>query len=214
MKPGILRSTLYVTLFSALAIILNLASQLIIAYYFGAKFQRDAYFVAISIPLFLITVINGSLGYIFIPQVVDKKEKESNEHVNQFIYSTFVFLFFFILILIVSLSLFNNEIVSLFFSNYNIAEKKAISTLLLILLPTILFNVISSFLSSLYQIEGIFLVPAIANILNITVNILIFILLNDKYGINGLAIAYLCGSVTFFFISTSNFIKIQLAIKE
>ncbi len=194
MNKGIARSTLHVTFFSIVTILLNLISQLIIANYFGAKFNRDAYLVAISIPLFVTTVINGSLGYIFIPQLIDIREKESQISVQQFLFSTFIFLTFLLSSILFIIFFFNKNIIHLLFPNYNYTEIEQISHLLIILLPSIIFNVFSTFLNSLYQVEGKFVIPALSNILSISINISLFLILYKKYDINGLAIAYLTGS--------------------
>ena len=87
-KKTIVKSTLLVTIFSFIGIFIGLILQLIIANYYGASIFRDLYFIAIAIPLFLTSVINGSFGLIFLPKIVDLIQNFDSEKANEFITSS------------------------------------------------------------------------------------------------------------------------------
>ncbi len=194
MNNSLARSTLYVTSFSIISILLNLILQLIVAFYFGAKFSRDAYLVAISIPLFVTTVINGSVGYIFIPSFVEFHETGNQKEIQQFLFSITIFLFSFLLSVTLLLYFFDEFLIKILFPSFDSNYRDLVLDLLIILLPTILLNVLSTFLSSLYQIKGNFLMPAMANALNILLGILFFLIFKFKLGIYALAYGYTLGS--------------------
>src|ERR1035438_6463755 len=62
-----LRSTILVTLLSLLGNVISLLNQLVLARYFGAGPDLDAYLVGISIPLTVCSLIAGVLGYQLVP---------------------------------------------------------------------------------------------------------------------------------------------------
>ncbi len=195
MNKSLARSTLYVTSFSIISILLNLILQLIVAFYFGAKFSRDAYLVAISIPLFVTTVINGSLGYIFIPSFVEFQETGNQKESQQFLFSITIFLVSFLLSITLLFYFFDELLIKILFPSFDSIYRSLVQNLLIILLPTILLNVLSAFLSSLYQIQGNFLMPAMANAFNILLGILFFLIFKFKLGIYALAYGYTFGSL-------------------
>ena len=86
------KPTLQITLFSIISILIGFGSQMIIAYYFGTKFERDAYFVAIIIPTYIVSIFIGSFGIIFLPKVVEISSRKDHDSLSEFISSTFMLL--------------------------------------------------------------------------------------------------------------------------
>jgi putative peptidoglycan lipid II flippase len=213
MKNSLARATFYVTTFSIISILLNLILQLIVANYFGANISRDAYLVAISIPLFVTTVINGSFGYVFIPYFVEIQESGDKNKIQQFLFSTILFLFSFLLFVSCFIYFFDVELMNILFPNLGPSYTVLIHDLFVILLPSIFLNVLSTFLSSLYQIQGNFLFPALANALNVLSSILFFLMFQFKFGIHGLAYGYLLGSVFSFLFQIPVLAKLKFTFK-
>jgi putative peptidoglycan lipid II flippase len=58
------------TLVNILAMMTNMGTQAVTAIYLGAGLERDALFVAMSIPLFLNTLLAGSIGVIVTPGIL------------------------------------------------------------------------------------------------------------------------------------------------
>jgi putative peptidoglycan lipid II flippase len=187
-------STIMITSFSIIGIIISFLSQLIIAYFYGATFYRDAYFIALTIPVFVSAIITGSFGYVFLPKITELKIKRP-EDVNDFINSSFTFFILFLTILTIILLFLSTKIIFLLIPNYTIEEKIFVNKILFIILPTIISNVISNILCNLYQIENKFSLTSITPIFSTVINIAIFLLLKNNLGISALAIGYLIGSV-------------------
>src|ERR1035437_2396077 len=77
-----LTQKILITFFSFLGITISFCSQLIIGYYFGATAERDAYFVAITIPTYLSAIFIGSVGIIFLPKIVSILNNKPSESIN------------------------------------------------------------------------------------------------------------------------------------
>jgi putative peptidoglycan lipid II flippase len=191
----LLKSTLLVTILSVSGIFVGLLLQLLIAKFYGASILRDLYFISIAIPLFLTSVINGSFGLIFLPKIISVIEEGKKNRINEFITTSFIFIFFITFFILLIYWNFNQILIKLIFNSYNLVEQNYIAELLFILMPTIIFNVFSNLLSSLYHIKSNFLVPAVVVIFSSIFNILFFYSFNDLIGIKSLAYGYLLGTI-------------------
>jgi putative peptidoglycan lipid II flippase len=191
----LIKPTLQITFFSIISILIGFVTQMIIAYYFGTKFERDAYFIAIIIPTYIVSIFIGSFGIIFLPKVIEILSRKEHDSLSEFISSTFLLLIAILLFITLGCVLFSNEIISLFSQGYNDNQIAFTAKILIIVMPTIIFSVMSSLLGALYQIEHKFVRPAIAPIISSIVSVLFVILFSNKIGIFGLAFGYFSGSL-------------------
>ena len=80
-RKKISRSISRVGIGSLLGLVAGLASQVAIAYFFGAGRQMDAFLTALTIPIYLDAVLLSSLSFVFIPIFVeytaDGREEEA-----------------------------------------------------------------------------------------------------------------------------------------
>lgn len=195
---GLIKPTLQITLFSVIGIIISFISQMIIAYYFGTEFERDAYFIAIIIPTYITSIFIGSFGIIFLPKVIDVMSGKNRESLSEFISSTFLLLIAILIFLTLGCIFFSKEVISLFAQGYDANQIAFTSKILIVVIPTIIFSVLSNLLSSLYQIKHKFIRPALVPILSSTIGFIFVIILSEKIGIFGLAFGYLSGSLISF----------------
>ncbi|NQU35132.1 MAG: polysaccharide biosynthesis C-terminal domain-containing protein [Bacteroidetes bacterium] len=206
-KEGLLKPTIQITILSFAGIILSFISQLIIAYYFGANTERDAYFAAIVVPTYLTAILTGSIGFIFLPQVIELRNisrQNARKFINTILGSTTLCL----LILIIFGIFFSKSILN--FTAPGFDSKMVVYTVNLfrILLFTSLFSVLTNLISYLYQIKQKFIRPALAPLINIPIIILLVVILNSKIGIISLAIGTLIGSIiSFLFVLPILFTK-------
>jgi putative peptidoglycan lipid II flippase len=201
-NKGLIKPTLQITFFSIISIFIGFVSQMIIAYYFGTKFERDAYFVAIIIPTYITSIFIGSFGVVFLPKVVEILSKKNQQSLSEFISSTFLLLITILLFITSGCFLFSNEIISFFAPSYNDYQIAYTEKILIIVMPSIIFSVISNMLASLYQIKNRFVRPALVTIISSMVSVLFVIIFSNKIGILGLAYGFLTGSfITFLLLS-------------
>jgi len=196
-KPGLLKPTIQITALSFAGIILSFISQLIIAYYFGANSERDAYFAAIVIPTYLSAIITGSIGFIFLPKVIELRNisgQNARKFINTILGSTTL-----CLLLLISFGIFFSEsILNLTAPGFDSNMIAYTGSLFRILLFSSIFSVLTNLISYLYQIKQKFIRSALAPLINILISILLVVILNSKIGIMSLAIGTLIGSVVSF----------------
>ena len=195
------KSTLQITFLSLISIIFSFVLQMIVAYYFGTEFERDAYFVAIVIPTYISSIFIGSFGVIFLPKVIEVLNKEDKQSLSEFISLSFLLLTLILLLVIFVCIIFSNEIISFFAQGYNSDQIIFTSKLLKIVVPTVVFSVLSSLMGALFQIEHKFIRPALVPIISSVVSVLFVIIFSNKIGILGLAYGFLLGSfISFIFL--------------
>jgi putative peptidoglycan lipid II flippase len=189
------KSSIHVTLLSLLGLVFSFVLQMIIAYYFGTEFERDAYFIAIAIPSYISSIFIGSFGVIFLPKITQIISEDNKELVSEFISTTFCLLAILLLIIIALCTSFSVEIISFFAPNFNSSEIEFTSHLLTIVIPSIFFVVLTCLLGALYQIDHKFIRPALLPIFSSVIGVVFVTALNDKIGVLSLAYGFLTGSI-------------------
>lgn len=205
-NPSLLRSSVQITIFSILNILINFVSQLVIAYYYGTSFERDAYLAAIVIPTYINAVFAGSIGFVFLTKYQEVERLDSKDQLNSFLSYLFLILFGLVLLIVLGGIFFSNSIIRLSVPGFNENQIVLTSKLLTIVLPTSLFFILSNILSSIYQIKSNFIRPALIPILIPFFSIVGVVLLTKKIGIYSLAYGFLIGNVVSF-ILLSNILK-------
>src|SRR6476620_2197731 len=66
-----LRSIALVTSLTFGQLLLQFATQLILAKYFGAGDEMDAYVTALAPPVVIATILSGAIGYVLVPVVAE-----------------------------------------------------------------------------------------------------------------------------------------------
>lgn len=193
-KSGLVKSTLVITVCSLIGIIISFVSQIVIANYFGAKFERDAYFVASTVPTYLSAIFIGSIGVVFLPKVVEIKANETIE-LSKWLSTIFFTFIFFSLILVFLCVILSKQIIGFIATGYEEKQIQFASNILIVIILTFPLSVLNNLLSSLYQIKNSFFYPAIAPIISAVISLVCVIVLSDKIGIYSLALGLLFGSV-------------------
>ncbi len=112
-KRAISRSAFKVMLGGMFSILAGFINQMIIAAYFGAGAEMDAYLTALVIPAYFQAVLLSGLSFVFIPAFV-REETKGNEDVAWELVGTFFWITSGILIVIsIAASIFAKEIISI-----------------------------------------------------------------------------------------------------
>ncbi|MCK6541064.1 oligosaccharide flippase family protein [bacterium] len=196
----LLKSTIQVTFFSFLGIIAGFLTQLVVAFYFGTTPQRDAYFAAIVIPTYLIALFANSLGVIFMSSYIGHQIQKTPDEIAFFVSRVLNIYGLFICILVIFGIVFSEQLVTLLTPGFKGDQLHLTSKLLRILLPTILFSVLSNLLTMIYYAHKRFLLPSVAPILGTVISPLFVILWNSEIGIESLAYGSLAASIFSFII--------------
>lgn len=193
-KKGLLKPTIQITLLSFTNILFNFITQVAVAFYFGATPNRDAYFAALVIPTYISAVLSGSIGLMFLPIYVDIRSKKNNEQANYFLNNSMVFASVLSILIIIIGILFSHNILSLTVSGFKGKQFLLTSDLLIILLPTILFQILTNIGGAVLQVRNNFLFPALAPIFSALIMVMTVLVFNQAIGIKSLAYGTLIGS--------------------
>lgn len=189
-----IQSNIVITFLTLLSVGINFISQILLAYYFGASSERDAYFAAITLPTYLVTLFTGSITTIFLPFYVSLKKEKSTVAIKQFISSSIGFFFIVLLLLAIIGFFFSQDILNYTLPGFNAQQLKSTTPLFRVLIFIIIFQSITSFLTIFYHTENRFLTPAASPII-VSLTSLTFVVFLHQYGIMSLAMGTLTGSI-------------------
>ena len=199
-QRGLLKPTLQVTIFSILEIMVGFITGIIVAAKFGATIERDAYFAAVVVPVYLTTVLVFSLMVTFVPIFIEYETKKNKEEAWK-VASILINLVFLILFGISLLgSIFARQLISVTAPGFKGEELSLTVSLLRIIFPSIIFSGLTSLLSSIYYAHHRFLRPAIAPVVSVLLMLSSVVVLTRSWGIKSLAFGYLVGAIVGFFI--------------
>jgi putative peptidoglycan lipid II flippase len=198
--------------------LINFLIQLVVAYFFGTTFERDAYFIVSTIPNYITAIIVGSFGIMLLPKLTGYISNKGNKEFRDFLNIFFSSITILILILILFIIFFADEIVNLIANGYSDNQKDITVKLLILVIPSVFFNVFTNFLSTLYYLKNKFIYSSIAPIIGGFFNIIVVVLLTNYIGIYALPLGFLLGSIASFAflcfkIPTRNF-KIKIVFND
>jgi putative peptidoglycan lipid II flippase len=195
-----LKPTIQVTLFSVFGILINFIIQLVLAYFFGASEDRDAFFAASSIPTYINATISGSLIVVFLPRLIDIDVRKDGNSFS-LISSTTTFLMILLLVISLPILFFSKELVGVLFQGFDEQKIGLTSKLLLILCPSLIFQALSNMLIAIFHSNKLFLKPSGSFLITPIVTIITTYFFAGYVGIASVAIGSSIGwIVTFAFL--------------
>jgi putative peptidoglycan lipid II flippase len=178
---------------------INFISQIVLAYYYGARAERDAYFSAMVVPTYIIALFVGSFTVVLLPFFVGLKKKKNEEEVQRFVSSLLgLCITALVCVAIIGFAL-SKSIVSWVVPGFTTEQLVIVKELFRILIFTIISQSISSFLTVFYHAENRFFLPALSPLI-MPITSLIFVVAFNQYGIKSLALGTLIGSILSVFV--------------
>jgi len=187
------KSALLITIFAFLGLLLSFITQVVVASLFGAGASMDAFLASNAIPQYIIMVIIGSLGLIFVPVFVDYTATGREEEAWQIASSVINLCLLTLGALTVLGMAMPGAILRLTAPGlpdltHNVAVRVALITW-----PGLLATSIISLLTGIYQSKSRFGWPAAAAVIVAMLNLGLVVILTKVWGIIGLAIATTVG---------------------
>jgi len=191
----IVNATLLVTLFALVGQAVAFATQVVTASLFGAGADMDAFLAASAVPQYLIAVLLGSLGYVFVPVFIDYlatgREDEAWE-----LASSMINLSLLVLTVLVALGVMIPDVVlNLIAPGLSNATHHQAAHIAMIIWPSVLATGVVSLMIGIYQSQSRFGWSAAVPVIGAIVNLGLLITLANSLGIIGLAIATTLGIV-------------------
>jgi putative peptidoglycan lipid II flippase len=183
-----------------LGIILGFANQLVIAYFFGATLERDAYFAAAIVPAYLSTLFVGSIGSIFMGSYVRQQSRNSPAALQEFVSRTLNVCGLAAILITVAGMIFARQGIAVGAPGFPDEQSRLTADILRILFPSIMFMVLTALLTTMHQAENRFLLPSLAPLVSIAISATAVLLWGRTAGIISLAYGSLAGSVFAFLL--------------
>lgn len=171
------------------------AKDIIIAYQFGTTDVLDAYLIAFLLPLFAISIVAGSFPSAFIPTYVDLQHREGHKAAEQ-LYQSLMTLTLIVLTGLASILALIGPIIVPFLGSGFPPEKVALAySLLLVLLPVLVFKGLVTVWTAVLNAGGWFYVAAGIPIVTPAVTVVLLILAGHQWGIYALVVGTLGGAI-------------------
>jgi putative peptidoglycan lipid II flippase len=187
---------------------------LVLAKYFGAAAEMDAYVAALAPPVVFATILAGSLGYVLIP-IVAQLRAAGEEARAAAVSSQFGLWLAAISLAIAGIvAVAASPFVGFLCPGFAADERQMTVTLLRILSPLILANTLIAYLNALFHAYQRFAGPAIAGVIGTVVTFAYVLLLHEQQGIFAVGWAVVLGAVTTVALLLTFFFKTLAVARE
>ncbi len=170
--------------------------QLLVAYYFGAGNQTDAFFMAQSTSEMLAKILmGGSITAVFIPMFVKSLATQKREDAWRLAFNIINIMSVAYVLLLLCIWVFAEPFIHFIAPGFTGETYTLTVSLLRLLLPSFLFLFLVEFATSILNSFKVFALPASLRIVAPTVSILSILLFVHTRGIHALAIGVVLGSL-------------------
>lgn len=193
-RQNLAKSTFYVMILTFIGFVLGLVVQIMIAYYFGAGKEVDAFVVASIIPEFIYGVTNAILMTALIITLTKYLTKKGEDKTWGFASSIFNISFFILILISVLIFFLTPFLAKVLAPGFDKNRIELTIKLIRGLSLTIIFYGLSSFTTGLLYFKKNFVIPALFKIL-ISISLIFFIFyLNQKLSIFSLVLGLIVGT--------------------
>jgi putative peptidoglycan lipid II flippase len=189
---SIFKNTISITIFNVISILLAFLLNVVIAAFFGTSNETDAYIAAITIPIFVQSVLNSGLNVTFIPFLSDlKKLKNEKWRVISSILNINVA---FALVISVLIFIFSPFIVNFIVTGFESEVKLLTIKLMKIQSVVIFLTCFNEIFISLYFSEKKFVLPLASRLINPILSIVYILLFYENFSIISIVLASVTGA--------------------
>jgi putative peptidoglycan lipid II flippase len=180
------------------------AVQLLAGYFFGASADRDAYFIALSVPFFLTSVLTNSVSVVMLPAIVRWRlnpDFNGEAVVNGALLTAGLL----IGVIFLTAAAAASQITTILAPSVHEEGRQVIVNSMRILCAGFAFQSVSIVFSSLFHLANRFTVPALQPLFSSGFSLASMVLFQDNLGILSLAWGYSVGcaahSISLFFFT-------------
>ena len=186
-NAAVTRSAFKVMAGGVLSVTCGLASQIVVAAFFGAGADMDAFVTALVIPTFLAYLLIGPLSFVLIPAFIREETRGSGEEAWALV-GTFFWITAAVLgVMAIAGALFPEHIIGLTAPGFGPEKSRLASRMLTVLMFTVPLIGIGSLMRGLQSARGHFFWPSAAVGLGSLANVMILLILRDRSGPMSLA---------------------------
>ena len=192
---NLIKSSIVITIISLLVTVISFLNQVTIASFFGTSKELDLYFIAISFPLLIGSIIGLSFSYYLTPHFVVKKIEIKKElfsnYIGRFLINTNKYL----LALVLPISLLFYIIIPKIYGIQDIDEISLIRKINLLAWISIIISINYSIFTSYLNSKKQFILPVILNSFPFLSSIVLIIFFQNKLGIVTAILGTVIGSM-------------------
>ena len=196
-RQSLVLSALGISIASALTVILGFALQVVLAAFFGAARETDAYLAAWAIPSILTIVLFGSFSITFIPVFVEYQVRGHAEDAWTVVIGFLYLCVGLLVALCTGLAIFAEPIIRITTPGFEPGSDIFILTVYLfrLLLPSIVFSGVAGILRSIYFAQKRFVLASWAPVINGIIMVGGTVVLSHRMGVSSVAVSTLIGSI-------------------
>lgn len=184
-----------VVVFALLSNVLLVVRDIVLARWFGLSNELDAFFIAMIVPMFLVTVLSIPIGTVLVPPLLGLFKTHSREEAQELItaVSTIVLYAMFILCLLLLISSrYYIPLIGWGFSGEKLVRSQNI---LMIALPLLFLSGFVIMGNSILNARQKFALPALAQSIVPVIAILTLLVAAEKIGIYAMAVGMFIGQI-------------------
>lgn len=191
---------------------ISIVNLMLAAKYFGVTLERDVWILALNCVIVVDMAIWGPINETFRAKFVllkeQKGERESLLHTRSLIYLTLL-----TSLVIVSAIMFGSaQIAAVLAPNFSIEEREALSLMVMVLAPSLLFNQATQLAIGVLNAYESFYIPEIASSIASAFNVIVMVLLASVVGIYSLVIGYYFGLLLLVILLAKQFVKRRIML--
>lgn len=197
-RQSITEATLIIVVVTFLSKIVGYAREVLVANYFGATAQTDAFLIAMLVPSMLLGLVAGGLQTVIIPVYTERK-KQNPQNARIFINQVFLITVLFLFLISVVMFIFPTFFIKTVAYGFESDRLSLAVYFMRFLVIFGFFTVLTGFFTGLYQAEKQFLYPAILGLIGNSFIPISLFLLHSPLGINSWTVGELAFSSFLFF---------------
>jgi putative peptidoglycan lipid II flippase len=190
-----LQSVSLVTALTFVQLLLQFATQLVLARYFGAAGDMDAYVAALALPVVVATILSGSLGYVLVPAIAQQLEKSGQPAAATIAAQVGLYLLGLSSVATAAVAGGAWSIAAALCPGFPPERIDLTAQLLRVLSLLIVGNCLIAYLNALFHAYRRFLLPAAAGVVGTLVTLGYVVVLHGRQGILAVAWGVVLGSV-------------------
>src|SRR5262249_298220 len=153
----------------------------------GAAADMDAYVAALAPPVVLATIVSGSLGYVLVPVIAERRAAGSERDATAMAAQIGFYLVVLSAILCGAAFVSARELTILLFPRFPTGEQELTASLLRVSSALIVFNSLIAYLNALFHSYRRFTLPAVAGVIGPIVTLAFVIAFHERHGIFAVA---------------------------
>ena len=200
-------AALRVALGGGFSLLAGLASQVVTAYFFGAGSEMDAFFTALTIPLYLQIVLLGGLPFVVIPAFVNEENSGHEEDAWSLTGTLVWFTSGLLIFMAIVCAIFARDIINITAPGFGDEKSVMSAQMLAILIFSVPFMGLSSFTSGVENIRGRYFWPATATAIGSLGNLIVLLVFHSSLGPLSLAWGNLTSAILMACVTTIPVLK-------